>query len=205
MQGRFVVVEGGDACGKSTQVALVVDRLRASGIDAVATFEPGATPAGAVIRELLLHRSEHVTPRAEALLMAADRAQHVADVVRPALERGQWIVSDRFTPSSLVYQGVVRGVGVSEVESLNRVAVGSVSPDLVLVLDVDDRTIASRTVEPGDRLEAEGAMFQAAVRDAYRVLARERGWTLVDGSGTVDAVAARVWHVVEPLRSGVFA
>jgi dTMP kinase len=201
-RARFVVVEGGDAGGKSTQIALLVARLRALDLDAIATFEPGATPAGAVMRELLLHSKESVSPTAEALLMAADRAQHVAEVIRPALAAGTWVVSDRFVPSSLVYQGVVRGLGVEAIDAMNQLAVRAAAPDLVLVLDVADDVVAARRRAPTDRLEAEGAAFHAEVREAYRTLARERGWVVIDGDGTVDVVADRVWHAVEPLLAG---
>jgi len=199
---RFVVVEGGDAGGKSTQIALLVARLRAVDLDVVATFEPGATPAGAIVRELLLHSKESVSPAAEALLMAADRAQHVAEIVRPALDAGQWVVSDRFVPSSLVYQGVVRGLGVDAIDAMNRLAVSAATPDVVLVLDVADDVVAARRGAPTDRLEAEGASFHAEVREAYRVLARARGWVVIDGDAAVDVVAERVWHAVEPLLAG---
>ena len=199
---RFVVVEGGDAGGKSTQIALLVSRLRSLDVDVVATFEPGATPAGAVMRELLLHSGERVSPTTEALLMAADRAQHVAEVVRPALDAGRWVVSDRFVPSSLVYQGVVRGLGVDAVDAMNRLAVDVATPDLVLVLDLADDVVVARRGVPTDRLEAEGASFHAEVREAYRVLAGARGWVVIDGAGAIDAVAERIWRAVEPLLAG---
>lgn len=199
MSARFVVIEGGDAGGKSTQLACLVHRLQAQGVEVVATFEPGATLAGAAIRNLLLHGDEPVTPAAEALLMAADRAQHVAEVVRPALDAGRWVVSDRFVPSSLVYQGVVRGLGVDVVDDMNRLAVAAAPPDLVVVLDVAEEAVAARRAEPTDRLEAEGESFHTSVRAAYRDLARERGWVVVDGGGSVDEVAAAVWDAVAPL------
>jgi dTMP kinase len=194
--GRFVVIEGGDASGKSTQAALLVERLRGLGRDVVLTFEPGATEAGAEIRELLLHSAGSIEPLAETLLLAADRAQEVADIVRPALARGADVVSDRYVPSSLAYQGVGRGLGIEKVEKLNRWATGGLEPDVVVVLDVDDAVAASRRAVPGDRLERAGAEFHAAVRNAYRSLAAERGWALVDGNADVDVVAERVWGVV---------
>jgi dTMP kinase len=194
--GRFVVLEGGDGSGKSTQAALLVERLRDLGRDVVLTFEPGATEAGAAIRTLLLHAAESINPLTETLLLAADRAEEVADIVRPALTRGADVVSDRYVPSSLVYQGVGRGLGVEKVEKLNRWATGGLEPDVVVVLDVDDAVAASRRAVPRDRLERAGAEFHAAVRDAYRSLAAERGWTLVDGNADIDVVAERVWSVV---------
>jgi dTMP kinase len=200
--GRFLVFEGGDGSGKSTQAARLADELRSRGITVCETFEPGATPAGAVMRELLLHGSAPVSPMAEALLMAADRAQHVAEVVAPALARGDWVVSDRFVPSSLVYQGVVRELGVAVIHAINDAATRDTIPDLVLVLDVTEPQARLRRSGAPDRLEAEGAVFHAAVADAYRDLATSQGWTLVDGAGEIDAVAARVLAVVDGRLAG---
>jgi dTMP kinase len=194
--GAFVVLEGGDASGKSTQARLLADRLRSARRDVVETFEPGATEAGAAIRALLLDGDGPVDSTAEALLLAADRAQEVADVIRPALARGADVVSDRFVPSSLAYQGVGRGLGVEQVEKLNRWATGGLEPDLVVVLDVDDAVAATRRAGPGDRLERAGDEFHAAVRDAYRTLAADRGWVVLDGNAEVEVVGARVWEVV---------
>jgi dTMP kinase len=194
--GHFIVLEGGDAGGKSTQTQLLAERLRSLGRDVVETFEPGATETGAAIRALLLDGAAAVNPITETLLLAADRAQEVTEIIRPALARGADVVSDRYVPSSLAYQGVGRGVGIDKVEQLNRWATGGLEPDLVVVLDVDDTVAVSRRAEPGDRLERAGAEFHAAVRDAYRSLAEERGWELLDGGAEVDAVADRVWGVV---------
>ena len=193
-RGRFVVVEGGEASGKSTQVPLLVARLRARGREVVATREPGGTDAGAALRVVALDRG--VAPEAEALVMAADRAQHVAELIRPALEAGRWVVSDRFVPSSLAYQGVGRGLGVDHIEELSRWATGGLEPDLVVVVDVDDAVAGLRRDGPSDRLEEAGAAFHAQVRRAYRDLAGERGWVLVDGDAPIDAVAERIWAVV---------
>lgn len=200
--GRFVVLEGGDGSGKSTQARRVVTTLRERGVTVCETFEPGATAAGAVIRELLLHHGVPIAATTEALLMAADRAQHVTEQIAPALAAGQWVVSDRYLPSSLVYQGVVRALGVDAVEELNRTATGTVSPDVVIVLDVPDPVATARLGASPDRLESEGDAFHAAVRAAYRSLAPDRGWSVVDGDGDVDTVSARVWSLVEPLLAG---
>ncbi len=132
----------------------------------------------------------------EALLLAADRAQEVADVIRPALARGADVVSDRFVPSSLAYQGVGRGLGVEKVEELNRWATGGLEPDVIVVLDVDEAVAASRRAGPGDRLERAGAEFHAAVRDAYRTLGEDRGWVVLDGNDDAEIVSERVWAVV---------
>lgn len=192
--GHFVVLEGGDASGKSTQARRLAWRLEAAGRTVVETFEPGATEVGQHIRALLLEGPERIEPIAEALLLAADRAQQVAEVIRPALDRGDDVVSDRYVPSSLAYQGVGRGLGVEVVDQINRVATGGLEPDVVVVLDVTDELATERHLGPPDRLERAGAEFHAAVRQAYRDLAAERGWVVVDGSGDEEEVAERVWR-----------
>ena len=192
----FIVLEGGDASGKSTQARLLADRLRSRDRDVVETFEPGATQTGAAIRALLLDGDGPVDPTTEALLLAADRAQEVTDVIRPALGRGADVVSDRFVPSSLAYQGVGRGLGVERVDKLNRWATGGLEPDVVVVLDVDEAVATSRRDAPGDRLERAGAEFHAAVRDAYRTLGADRGWVVIDGKDDPELVSERVWAVV---------
>jgi len=192
--GRFVVLEGGDASGKTTQVALLVKRLQAEGHDVVETFEPGATSLGRAIRAVLLDGDE-MEPLAETLLLAADRAQHVREVVIPSLQAGKVVVSDRFVPSSLAYQGVGRNVGVGTVERINVAARGGVEPHIVVVLDVPDDVAASRH-DPGDRLERAGADFHRRVRAAYRDLAPARGWVVVDGTGDIESIAEGVWAAV---------
>jgi dTMP kinase len=201
-RGRFVVLEGGDGSGKSTQVARLATSLRSMGVVVHETFEPGAGATGAVIRDLLLHGPESIAPAAEALLMAADRAQHVSTEIEPALAGGRWVVSDRYVPSSLVYQGVVRELGVDLVEQLSAIATGGLEPDLVIVLDVADAVAATRRAAETDRLEREGDVFHAAVRQAYRELAAARSWVVVDADGPVDAVADTIWAAVEPLLAG---
>ena len=194
--GRFIVLEGGDATGKTTQAALLATRLRDQGREVVQTFEPGGTALGGSLRQLLLDGEGTVEPEAEALLMAADRAQHVLEVVRPSLGRGDWVVSDRFMPSSLAYQGVGRGLGVPTIEIVNGIATGGLEPDLVVVLDLPPEVATERFGAARDRLEEEDDAFRLAVHEAYRDLAGSRGWVLLDASGPVDDVAARVWAAV---------
>ncbi len=199
MTGRFVALEGGDGSGKSTQRDRLVAWLRGQGVrEVVATREPGGSPLGAEIRRLLLDGGD-VDARTEALLMAADRAEHVAKVIRPALERGAWVVSDRYVPSSLVYQGVVRGLGVDAIAALSGFATAGLEPDLVLMLDVDESIAEPRRASESDRLEREGPAFHGRVRTAYRDLAGRFGWTVVDGSGEVARVTDRVVAAVAPL------
>ena len=194
---RFVVLEGGDATGKSTQVGLLAARLRDAGHDVVETFEPGATRLGARLRTLLLDEDGPIDPIAEALLMAADRAEHVAGIVRPALQRGAWVVSDRFVPSSLAYQGVGRGLGVAEVGQLNELATAGLEPDLVVVLDLAPEAARARLGLRRDRMEGENDAFALAVHEAYRDLAASRGWSVVDAAPDVDVVSAAIWAAVE--------
>ena len=198
-RGRFVVLEGGDGSGKSTQAKVLAAWLREHDATVVETFEPGAGPTGAVLRDVLLHGPEPLAPAAEALLMAADRAQHVATEIEPALARGAWVVCDRYVPSSLVYQGVVRGLGVDVVERLSHVATAGLVPDVVLLLDVSDAIADARRAGESDRLEREGAAFHASVRAAYRDLAPTRGWIVIDADGDVERVAERVRDAVTPL------
>ena len=194
--GRFLAIDGGDATGKTTQTGRLVTRLREQGREVLPTFEPGGTPLGVELRHLLLDGTVTVEPEAEALLMAADRAQHVLEVVRPALARGDWVVSDRFVPSSLAYQGVGRGLGVPAIELVNGIATGGLGPDLVLVLDLPPEVAIERFGAARDRLEEEDDAFRLAVHEAYRDLAGTRGWVLVDAAGSIEDVEARIWAIV---------
>lgn len=194
--GVFIVLEGGEGAGKSTQIAMLADRVRASGREVVVTFEPGATSLGTAIRALTHHFDGPLDARAEALLMAADRAQHVAEVVRPALLRGDVVISDRYVPSSLVYQGVARGLGGDAIEQVSVWATSALEPDIVIVLDVDDETARQRVPKATDRLEAAGESFHQTVRAAYRELAAEQGWSIVDGTALPESVADAVWSAV---------
>jgi len=197
-RGRLVALEGIDGCGKSTQALILAARL-----DAVSTFEPGATPLGAALRHLLLGRDgAPVAVRAEALMMAADRAQHVADVIAPALDAGRWVVTDRYSASTLAYQGFGRGLDQGELEAMVGWATGGLRPDLTVLFDLPVSVAADRRSGAGvDRMEAEGLAFQQRVADGYLALAAEgRGaWLVVDATEPVESVAATVWDAVEVL------
>lgn len=194
--GRFVVLEGCDGCGKSTQADRLARALGARGRTVCPTFEPGATDLGRDLRRLLLGGPHAVVPRAEALLMAADRAQHVDTVVRPALERGDWVVSDRYVGSSLAYQGGARGLGVDAVAAINDFGTGGLVPDLVVYLRAPVAVLAARRSGPADRIEGEGDAFLAAVAAAYDALATAHGWAVVDATPGPDEVAVAVWGTV---------
>ena len=200
--GRFVVFEGGEGSGKSTQARLLAERWGAE-----LTFEPGATPVGARLREILLSpETGDLDPRAEALLMAADRAHHVATRIRPALLRGRDVVCDRFVGSSLAYQGYGRDLGIEAVAALSAFATDGLTPDLVVLLVVEPTVAGTRLAAAGkpDRMEAAGDEFHRRVAEGYRMLAAHDPdrWAVVDGDGTVDEVSARVQSVVDARLPG---
>ena len=197
-RGRFVAFEGGEASGKSTQAVGL-----AAVWGAVLTREPGGTQLGKHIRQLVLDPAagEEVDFRAEALLLAADRAQHVSTIIRPALESGRDVVTDRYAGSSLAYQGYGRGLDVADIRWLSNWASAGLWPDLVILLDLPAGVAWERLVASGvspDRLEAAGEEFHKRVADGFRALAAEcpESWRVVDGSGSADEVAERVMEVV---------
>ncbi len=182
-RGLFVAFEGGDGAGKSTQVRLLVAALSAAGRRVVVTRQPGGTELGSQIRDLLLHGGE-VSPRAEALLFAADKAQHVDHLIRPALDRGEDVVTDRYTDSSIAYQGAGRDLGPDEIHRLLDWAVAGLFPDLTIVLDVPAEVGRQRRGSVHDRLEREHDAFHDRVRRHFLDLAAaapER-YLVVDGT-----------------------
>jgi len=207
MSGIFITFEGGDGAGKSTQAELLGEWLEARGHEVVRTREPGGTRLGAELRTLLLHGGDDVgavEPRAEALLYAADRAQHVAKIVRPALERDAIVVQDRYIDSSLAYQGAGRVLDVDEVRRLSEWATGGLWPDLTVLLDLDPDVAADRLRGRGataDRLESEAAGFHRAVREGFLALAAADAdrYLVLDAARPVDELHARVLTRVAPL------
>lgn len=191
--GVFVSFEGGDGVGKSTQVALLGEHLTALGREVVVTREPGGTALGLELRQAVLH-GEHLDPRTEALLYAADRAHHVASLVRPALERGAVVLTDRYLDSSVAYQGSGRDLGADEVEQLSLWAVQGLLPDVTVLLDLDPAVGLARLTGDPDRLEAAGDEFHRRTRDAFlaRAAADPGRWLVVDASQPVQDVAAQV-------------
>lgn len=205
----FITLEGGEGCGKSTQQRMLVRRARGLGLSVLGTWEPGATWLGARVREILTsHSPEGLGPRAELLLYLADRAQHAAQVIAPALAAGQVVICDRYADSSEVYQGRARGLGAEMVRGLNQWACGPVWPDLTILLDLDPEEglarVHQRQGELGltpDRLENEGLQFHRRVRQGYleQAAAEPGRIKLVDAGGAAPEVAEAVWALAEPL------
>jgi dTMP kinase len=208
--GLFISFEGPDGSGKSTQARLLAERLRHDGRQVVETVEPGGTPIGQQIRRILLDpANKELVPIAELLLMFAARAQNVEQWILPALEQGKIVISDRFTDSSIAYQGSGRGLGWETVSGLDRISCHGLIPDLTICIDIDSETGLARahsrgsasTAAPETRLEEQAIDFHHKVREAYHELARRepRRFRLIDGRNTPEAVAAKVWVQVAPL------
>jgi dTMP kinase len=198
----FITFEGSEGSGKSTQAQRLAARLERSGVAYLVTREPGGTPIGETIRELLQFASHNsaMTPETELLLFEASRSQLVREVIRPALERGLCVIADRFFDSSTAYQGAARKLNPEMVECLNAFAVGDCIPDVTFVLDIDTANTNLRMQKPRrpDRMEQESAEFYERVREAYRDLAaREPNRiVLIDGSRDANAVEDDIWHLL---------
>lgn len=200
MSGLFITFEGGDGSGKSTQSSLLAQWLRERGREVVATREPGGTELGQEIRRLVMHGKDHVDERAEALLYAADRAHHIATVVRPALERGAVVLQDRYLDSSVAYQGVGRSLSADDVRQLSMWAVRGLIPHATILLDLDPADGMARMAGRGelDRLESAGDEFHRRVRLAYLDMAEAEPdrFLVIDAAGEIDdiqsAIRARV-------------
>lgn len=172
--GYFVSFEGGEGSGKSTQAKRISNWLRSLGLPVVLTREPGGTAAGAQIRQLLLDPVMHIHARTEMLLYAADRAQHVEEVILPALREGKTVLCDRYVESSVVYQGMARKLGTELVRSMNNIATGGLRPDCIILLDLPEGKIPERLAgKEKDRLENEAHAFHRAVRKGFQALARK--------------------------------
>ncbi|WP_254966890.1 dTMP kinase [Cyanobium sp. CH-040] len=206
--GRFVVLEGIDGCGKSTQLEalsrwLPASGLLAPGVRVVCTREPGGTLLGQALRQLLLHPPAGAAPlpSAELLLYAADRAQHVEQVIRPALAAGHWLLSDRFSGSTAAYQGYGRGLDLALITQLETIATAGLQPDLTLWLDLPlAESRRRRGDRPGDRIEAGGDAFLEAVNRGFAELAHHRGWRRVDAAAAPQQVTAACQALISRLR-----
>ncbi|WP_316932705.1 dTMP kinase [Flaviflexus equikiangi] len=200
MTGHFISIEGGDGAGKTTQITLLADYIASTGREVVVTREPGGTPLGQQIRQALLH-GEDLSARTEALLYSADRAHHAATVIRPALDRGATVITDRFIDSSVAYQGAARALGVDEIRELNNWAVNGLKPELTILLDLDPVIGAARVGTEKDRLESAGDAFHQRVRQTFLSMAdaEPERFTVIDASGQIAAIAAEIRAAYERL------
>ncbi len=208
-RGVFIAFEGGEGAGKSTQARLLAEALRARGLIVVTTREPGGTPGAEAIRNLLLAPpGEAWTPEAEALLFAAARADHVANLIRPALARGVWVVCDRYVDSSRAYQGGAGGLGDAAIINLHAFGSGGLRPDKVILLEAEGEALTARlTARDGENTDAIGgrpANYHRAVAAAFRALAKAdpHAFARVDAMGEPEEVHARVIEAVAPLLEG---
>lgn len=210
--GLFITFEGSEACGKTTQIERLAQRLGERPLPPLVTREPGGTEAGEAIRDLLQYskRGARLTPEAELLLFAASRAQLVRELILPALDSGQIVISDRFLDSTTVYQGVARRIDAAQVDAINRFAVGACLPHITFLFDLDPdiaaQRLAARAGEKSDRMESQPPAFYQAVRDGYLALARSEParFVLIDAAQSVEAIAAQIWsHISARLPSFV--
>jgi dTMP kinase len=202
-RGRFITFEGGEGSGKSTQIRLLAEKLEAKSVRTVVTREPGGSPGAEIVRHLVLSGVGKVLGASgEALLFAAARDDHVRNVIAPALKQGRWVLCDRFTDSTRVYQGKLGSADLKLIRALERVTIGELAPDLTIILDVPAdvglaRAAKRRGQEAPDRFEAEDADFHRRLREAYRQVAIDEPerCVLIDATADVEVTAQRVWSV----------
>ena len=207
--GRFITFEGGEGCGKSTQIRLLADRLRAAGNEVLLTREPGGTALAEKIRSLVREESDDPpNSRAETLLFVASRAQVVENVIRPALASGTWVLCDRFADSTFAYQGYGRGLDLEELKRINSFATGGLEPDMTILLNVSPEVSAKRmrareaaTNTDADRMEKAGDGFHARLRQGFLELAaaEPERFAVIQADGSVEEVEEAVWNSIQPM------
>ena len=196
LKGKFIVFEGIDRCGKTTQAKLLQKKLKEKKIDPVLTFEPGATNIGHELRDILLHSQFNLDPLTETFLFEADRTEHVKKVIIPALKSGKWVISDRYFYSTLAYQSGGKGVNEEIINQLNQFATNGVIPDLVILIDILPETAVQRKGEL-DRIEKEGIQFLNRVREKYLYLSRqEKNFVVIDGEVPIPQIEEKIWKIV---------
>lgn len=200
-KGLFITFEGADGCGKSTQLDLLKNYLENKGFEVVETREPGAKGLGQEIRKLLLHYDGYISPKCEAFMFLADRAQHIDTIVKTAVEEGKIVLCDRHTDSTIAYQGYGRGEDIEKLKYLNNLATGGFNPDLTLVYDVDIETALERRGDDRDRMEQAGKDFQVKVQNGYKKIAEvEPGRVkIIDAKPDIETVFEQTKKTVEQL------
>ncbi len=200
-RGLFITFEGADGCGKTTQIKLLDEYLRARGKSTLLTREPGAKGLGVKLREILLNYEGPVSPNCESFLFLADRAQHIDCIIKPALEEGKIVLCDRHTDSTVAYQGYGRGLDIKQINMLNNIAVNGIKPDLTIVFDIDIQTSLARVGNEKDRMESAGIEFFNRVRNGYLEIAEKEPERvkIINASDTIDNIHKKVVELVEKL------
>ena len=200
-RGKFITFEGGDGCGKTTQINLLDEYLRGKGYETLITREPGAKGLGTKLREILLNYDGEVSSRCESFLFLADRAQHVDCIIKPALENGVIILCDRHADSTIAYQGYGRGVNLDELKNLNNLATSGLKPDLTIVLDVDVETSMARVGKEKDRMESAGREFFERVRNGFLEIAKQEPERVkvISSSDTIENIHNKIKELVDKL------
>lgn len=201
-QGLFITFEGVDGCGKTTQIKLLDEYLRNLGCETLLTREPGAKGLGEKLREILLNYDGNVSSKCESFLFLADRAQHVDCIIKPALEKGIFVLCDRHTDSTIAYQGYGRGVDIEELKNLNNLATGELKPDLTIVFDVDIETSAKRVGKEKDRMESAGIEFFERVRKGFLEIAKQEPERVkvIDSTQSIESIHEKVLELVNGLK-----
>lgn len=197
-KGMFITFEGGDGCGKTTQINLLDEYLRNKGYKTLITREPGSKGLGERIREILLNYDGEVSSRCESFLFLADRAQNIDCIVKPALNRGEFVICDRHTDSSVAYQGYGRGLDIEGIKDLNNIATGGLKPDLTIVLDVDVETSQARVGSQKDRMESAGVEFFERVRKGYLEIAKQEPdrVKVVDSKQSIEKIHKQIVELI---------
>lgn len=201
-RGLFITFEGVDGCGKTTQIKLLDEYLRKSGYETLLTREPGAKGLGEKLREILLGYDGEVSSKCESFLFLADRAQHVDCIIKPALEKGTFVLCDRHTDSTIAYQGYGRGVDIDELKNLNCLATGGMKPDLTIVFDVDIETSAKRVGKEKDRMESAGIDFFERVRNGFLEIAKQEPERVkvIDSTKSIESIHKEVLELLNGLK-----
>ena len=200
-KGYFITFEGADGCGKTTQIELLNNFLNQKGIETLMTLEPGATDLGKNLRQILLHYEKPVSDEAEMFMYLADRAQHTQMVIKPALEDNKIVLCDRYTDSTVAYQGYGRGTDIEQINTLNEIATKGLKSDLTLLFDVESEVAQSRLGKTKDRLESQGMEFHKKVREGYIDIARKNPSRvkIVNANATIEEVFSNVKEIVGEL------
>ncbi|WP_246451941.1 dTMP kinase [Alkalicella caledoniensis] len=189
MRGKFIVIEGPDGAGKTTQSKLLSQFLHSKGIKYLYTREPGGTKTGDKIRDILLNPESKISNMAECLLYASARAQLVNEIIQPALNEGTWVIADRYLHSSIVYQGMGLDLGIDIVEDINKIATTGLMPDVTFLIDLDTNTSLGRINRSKDRIESRGEVYFRKVREGYLNLAEKYGMIKIDGNKSVEEIS----------------